>query len=113
MATAAWLWTPLRDDADITDRRRGRVPQRLQLFLDTYGLPPSERGQLTAAVIASHSWGYEPVLHGVAEGHPGFSTYWQRVGARVQRTHSWHQTALPDLIAATTRKATIPVRDDL
>ena len=102
VATAARLWTPLRDDADIADQRRGRVLPRLRLFLDAYGLTSPERDRLTEAVIASHSWGYEPVLRGVAEAHSGFSAYWREVGTRAQRTRAWYETALPDLVTATT-----------
>lgn len=102
-ATAARHWVPLRHEDDIHDRRRGRMADRLRLFLDNFRLDEPERVHFGHAVRLSHDWGYHDVLEGVAGGHPGFTQYWKQVRNRAQRTSRWydqHEQDLTDMARA-------------
>jgi hypothetical protein len=91
VAAAARLWAPLRQDADVSDARRGSVLRRFRLFTDAYGLTDDERAVLVDAVIANHDWLYEVVRTGVRAGHAAFSDYWLSGGGdRAARTRSWY-----------------------
>jgi hypothetical protein len=91
VACAARLWTPLRPDRYIGDVRRGRVLSRFRLFVDSYGLADSERGDLVTAVRQNHDWLYEIIGTAAADGHAGFSEYWAG-GAmeRAERIREWY-----------------------
>lgn len=88
-AATARLWTPLRNDADIPDSRKGRVLPRLRLLAEAYG--PVDRPGFMDAVIANHDWLYDVVREGVAEGNPGFTSYWHGgAEGRERRTRQWY-----------------------
>lgn len=76
VACAARLWVPIRPDRYIRDARRGRVPERLRLFVDAYGLSRAERARFAEAVRANHRWCYDTVRTGAARGHAAFAAYW-------------------------------------
>jgi Phosphotransferase enzyme family len=76
VALAARLWVPLRDPVDVPDRRAGRVPERLRLLSDAYGLPRGERSRLAAAARETHGWCYGIVRAGAERGQPGYLQYW-------------------------------------
>jgi Ser/Thr protein kinase RdoA (MazF antagonist) len=101
VAAAARLWAPLRTDADVDDRRRGRSLERLSTFVDAYGLDPAERGLLPEAVLAAHDWIYALVSEKAGDGHEAFGQYW-REGAsdRARRSREWYLQARDDLAAA-------------
>ncbi len=91
VACAARLWAPLRPDAYIRDRRRGRALDRLRLFVDSYGLADVDRDRLMTAVRRNHEWLYAIVGTEAANGHSGFGDYWAG-GAmeRAERTSQWY-----------------------
>jgi Phosphotransferase enzyme family len=76
VALAARLWVPLRDPVDVPDRRAGRVPERLRLLSDAYGLSVGERSRLAAAARETHGWCYGIVRAGAERGQPGYLHYW-------------------------------------
>lgn len=94
VACAARLWTPLRPDRYVDDARRGQVLRRFRLFVDSYGLPDPDRGDLVTAVRLNHEWLYDIVGKAAADGHAGFSEYWAG-GAmqRAARTRQWYLDA--------------------
>lgn len=94
VACAARLWTPLRPDRYIDDARRGQVLRRFRLFVDRYGLPDADRGDLVTAVRRNHEWLYDIVGTAAANGHAGFREYWAG-GAmqRAARTRQWYLDA--------------------
>lgn len=101
VAAAARLWVPLRADEYIDDPRRGRVPERLGIFLRAYdgGLDPA---QFMDAVVANHDWLYRVVEEGAEDGNPGFVEYWEEVERRAARTRAWYLDNRTTLIAAAT-----------
>lgn len=76
VAAAARLWVPLRPDRYIRDVRRGRVTERLRLFVDAYGLSRADRDRLGVAAAQNHGWCYDTVRASAARGHPAFAAYW-------------------------------------
>lgn len=76
VALAARLWVPLRDPVDIPDERAGRLPERLRLFGDAYGLSARERRLLVPAARLTHNWCYDIVRAGAERGQPGYLHYW-------------------------------------
>ena len=90
VAGAARLWAPLRPDRYIDDARRGRVLDRLRLFVDSYGLADDERARLIAAVLANHEWSYAIVGVAAAKGHVALSDYWSKARERADETHRWY-----------------------
>jgi hypothetical protein len=94
VACASRLWTPLRPDRYVGDARRGRVLTRFRLFVDSYGLPESDREGLVTAVRLNHEWCYDIIGTAAADGHAGFSEYcaggaMERAGA----TRQWYLDA--------------------
>ncbi len=75
VACAARLWAPLRPDVHIKDDRRGRIFQRLRVFIDGYGLDTAERSRILFAVIQNQRWFFELVERHIAAGHRGFLSY--------------------------------------
>ena len=101
VACAARLWTPLRPDQYIDDARRGHVFARLRLFVDSYGLPDDDRGELVMAVVANHEWCYDIMGTAAADGHTDFSEYLVGgAGERAERTREWYVEAFDALVAA-------------
>jgi hypothetical protein len=91
VACAARLWAPLRPDTYIDDSRRGRAIGRFRLFADSYGLGPTDRDHLVAAVRENQKWCYDIIGAAAANGHAGFSEYCA-TGAmqRAERTREWY-----------------------
>jgi aminoglycoside phosphotransferase (APT) family kinase protein len=75
-ALAARLWVPLRDPLDVPGNLAARVGRRLRLFADVYGLGAADRRRLSAAVLATHTWCYDIIRAGVAQGRAGYQHYW-------------------------------------
>ena len=98
VATAVRLWAPLRPEADIADRRRGRSLDRMRLFADAYGLDDADRERLVDAVAANHVWCMDYVRRGAENGHEWFRRRW--IGGESEltdRTNAWltrHHSAL-------------------
>ena len=99
LALAVRLWCPLREDADVPDRRQGRNLQRLRLFLAEYRADAEQRAQLLDAILLSHNWAYDHVEREVARGHPAFTEHWvaDQARARAERTWGWLQRNRHDL----------------
>ena len=94
VACAARLWTPLRPDRYIDDVRRGQALRRFRLFVDAYGLPDADRGDLVTAVRLNHEWLYDIVGTAAANGHAGFAEYWAGGGMeRAGRIRQWYLDA--------------------
>jgi hypothetical protein len=90
VACAARLWAPLRPDRYIGDARRGRMIERLQLFVDSYGLSDEDRARFVHAIRENHEWSYAIVGVAVAKGHAAFSDYWSRARERADETRRWY-----------------------
>ena len=91
VACAARLWVPLRPDRHIADARRGRTPERLRLFVDSYGLADADRERLVPAVRQNHEWCYDIVGSAAADGHTAFAEYWMGGAmARAHETRGWY-----------------------
>jgi phosphotransferase family enzyme len=101
VACAVRLWAPLRPDRHIGDSRRGRVLDRLRLFVDGYGLPAADRHRLLPAVRRNHDWSYDIVGTAAANGHAAFSDYCSG-GARQRATETrrWYRDSAGLLAAA-------------
>lgn len=99
VAAAVRLWAPLRDDAYITDARRGHVLPRLRAFVAAYGadLDPE---LLVHAVRLNHDWLYAVVQHGAAAGVPGFVDYWRAAADRATATRAWYEQHHDHLVNA-------------
>lgn len=95
VAAATRLWSPLRDDVDIDEARRGRSLQRFRRFVDAYGLGPVERSRLPEAVVSNHDWCYAVVEAAVHRGHEAFTETWlDGTGVRARRTREWYARSL-------------------
>ena len=91
VACAARLWVPLRPDRDIGDARRGRVLERLRLFVDSYRLPDPDRVRVVDAVAHNHTWCYDIVASSAAGGHAAFAEYWDAAQSdRADRSYQWY-----------------------
>jgi aminoglycoside phosphotransferase (APT) family kinase protein len=111
VACAARLWAPLRPDAYIDDARRGRVFDRLRLFVDSYGLPDEERARLVPAVLENHEWSYDIVGAAAANGHAAFSDYWSGARERADATRQWYLDNVDVLQEILLRRPAEPARD--
>jgi len=100
VAAAVRLWSPLRSDEYITDRRRGQALARLRTFVRAYGETDIDAERLIAAVAANHDWLYAVIEEGAAEGNPGFLTYWHQAHRRVVATRQWYIAERQRLVAA-------------
>jgi hypothetical protein len=91
IACAARLWAPLRPDCYIDDGRRGRVPDRLRLFVDSCGLVDADRLRVVDVVAQNHNWCYDNVRTSAAQGHLAFSEYWTAAATeRADRIYQWY-----------------------
>ena len=90
IAAAVRLWSPLRNDDDITDSRRTRAMPRFKLFVETYGLQDYDRDDLVSAVQINHDWLYTLIRAEALTGNPGFIDYWREAADRVYRTRRWY-----------------------
>jgi len=98
VACAARLWAPLRDEIDVPAQLRGRSLQRLQLFVDAYGLPMRDREKTVDAIIHTHDWGYGVVRDAVADGHRTFARVWQDgAQSRAERARRWIASHRPQM----------------
>jgi hypothetical protein len=102
VAGAIRLWAPLRPDAHISDARRGRVLERLRLFVDAYGSPPLDAEELIDAVALHHDRLYRLVEEEARHGNPGFADYWHDAERRATATAAWYQVARSHLVRALT-----------
>lgn len=90
VAIAARLWVPLRDPADVPDERAARLPERLRILADAYGLKRVDRTLLATAAHATHRWCYDIVQAGAERGQPGYVDYWISLGQeRDKRGEDW------------------------
>ena len=90
VACAARLWAPLRPDRYIDDVRRGRMMDRLRLFVDSYGIADKDRARLVAAILENHEWSYDIVGVAAATGHVALSEYWSAARERADQTRRWY-----------------------
>jgi Phosphotransferase enzyme family len=101
VALAARLWVPLRDPTDVPLDLVARTRHRLRLFADAYGLLDVEREQMASAVLATHTWCYDIIRAGAAQGRAGYQHYWtpsaQEHDARGRR---WLESNLESLTTA-------------
>ncbi len=104
VACAARLWVPLRPDRYIGDARRGRVLERLRLFVDSYRLPDPDRVRIVDAVAHNHTWCYDIVASSAAGGHAAFAEYWDAAQSdRADRSYQWYLENASRLQAALAR----------
>jgi hypothetical protein len=101
VAAAARLWAPVRPGRYIDDARRTRVPERLRLFVDSYGLDDSDRSRVVEGAQQNYTWFYHLIKNSAANGHPAFARYWNSV-TREQAglTMQWYEDNKPRLHAA-------------
>jgi hypothetical protein len=100
LAAAMRCWAPLWSDEDVPPTLAARRFERAALLLDAYGLGGPQRAEVAAALLANHEWTYRIVTAAVERGHPGFSHYWNAVGARALRARHWITANQEELIAA-------------
>lgn len=92
VACAARLWAPVRPDIYISDARRSRVPERLRLFVDSYGLDDSDRSRVVEGVQRNYAWFYQLIKNNAAAGHAAFAKYWGSVAReRAELTTRWYE----------------------
>lgn len=90
LALLVRLWVPLRDPLDVPDALAARMPDRLQLAMDAYGLAEAERARLVPAAHDSHGWCYDIVRAGAERGQAGYARYWTPAAQeRDQRGRRW------------------------
>jgi hypothetical protein len=89
LAVAACLWVPLRDGADIADRRRHRVVQRFRLLLDAYGADDTLRLDVARAAPDANRWIAAVIEEAANHGHPAFGRLWERDMAMHVRADGW------------------------
>ena len=99
LAAAARLWVPLQDPRDTATSMAERVPERLRLFADAYGLVGDQRRDMVRAVPLSHEWGYDIVREGARGGNDAYADYWKRAQARFTRTQTWLEGNVDDLVS--------------
>ena len=90
IAAATRLWSPLRNDDDITDSRRTRALPRFKLFVETYGLQDYDPAELVRAVQLNHDWLYTLIRSEALTGNAGYIDYWRGAADRVYRTRRWY-----------------------
>ena len=100
VAGAARLWAPLMADQDIHDTRRGRSLARFRTFVESYGADGLDPEGLVDAVLLNHTWLYDVVRSGAAQGNRGFAEHWRGVAQRVERTHRWYAENRQTLVEA-------------
>lgn len=101
LACAARLWVPLREPRDVPTEVRGRVLERLGLFVDAYGASGQERRDFVDAAPCCHEWCYSVVLDAVASGHRTFGREWRLGGRqRAERTGRWLSQQAPRIRTA-------------
>jgi Phosphotransferase enzyme family len=90
VACAARLWAPMREERDAPEALRGRALERLQIFVDAYGLPHRDRSRVVDAAVHTHDRCYRVVRSAVSSGHVTFGRMWHEGGqARADRTRRW------------------------
>jgi hypothetical protein len=103
VAGAVRLWAPLRPDAHISDARRGRVLERLRLFVDAYDPPDLSAEKLVEAVSLHHSRLYRLIEDEARDGNAGFIDYWRESERRAVATAAWYDAAHSELVRALTK----------
>jgi hypothetical protein len=105
VACAVRLWVPLRPARHVHDLRRGSTVDRLQLFLDSYGLLDPDRARLVSAVVHNHDWCYDVVGTAAGNGHAAFADYLAAgAGERARETRQWYLDNADVLQRAVTRR---------
>jgi Ser/Thr protein kinase RdoA (MazF antagonist) len=89
LALAACFWAPLRDPADVTDRRRDLRALRYRLILDSYGADAALRRDVTDALAAANQWISDVIEDAANNGHPAFGSLWQRDHDVHRRAAGW------------------------
>ena len=100
LAAAARLWVPLEDPRDSSTVSAERIPERLRLFADAYGLVGEQRRDMVLAVPTSHEWGYDIVREGAREGNDAYADYWERAQERFVRAQTWFERNIEVLLDA-------------
>ena len=100
LATAARLWVPLQDPSALQADVADRVPERLRLFAEAYGLDSARRREMVLAVPTTHAWGYDIVRAGAEGGQLGYADYWERAQSRYARDRAWLERNLDALVQA-------------
>ena len=100
LAVAACFWVPIREDADITDSRRGRVRQRLRLFLDGYDAADELRAEVISALDAANEWIAGIIREAAESGHPAFTRMWAERAEAAERSARFIQRHYDDLLTA-------------
>ncbi len=101
LACAARLWIPLREPGDRPSEVRGRMLERLALFVEAYGASRDQRAEFLEALPECHRWCYSIVLAAVAEGQESFCRQWaEGAGERAERTGRWLAQCAPALRSA-------------
>jgi Ser/Thr protein kinase RdoA (MazF antagonist) len=90
IAAAVRLWSPLRNDDDITDSRRTRALPRFKIFVEAYGLQDYDPADLVRAVQLNHDWLYTLIRTEALTGNAGYVDYWRGAADRVYRTRRWY-----------------------
>jgi Phosphotransferase enzyme family len=102
VVSAASHWAPLRTDAETWGLSLERVPERVRVLCDAYGLSREERARFVDKAVAVRRGGYE--LHkrlGGEERRPGWREMWDSGSAERFRNNMRLLDELrPDLEAA-------------
>jgi hypothetical protein len=101
-ASAARLFVPLLDEADVTDSRRGRAHERLWIFLQASGLRRADRLAVVGALLDNHDWTYAIVTEAAAAGHAAFAEHWRSIAPAAARARRWCELHERSLLAAAT-----------
>ncbi|MFJ8441667.1 phosphotransferase [Kitasatospora griseola] len=93
VAMTARYWLPVLDPTTAAETARAhlRVPHRLCLFADAYGLSPADRTALPAVLVQATAVCRAFVARRLAAGEPAFVAYFDASGgwARWDRLESW------------------------
>jgi hypothetical protein len=100
LAAAARLWVPLQDPRNVQPEVASRIPARLRLFAEGYGLDSASRREMVLAVPATHAWGYDIVRAGAQGGNVGYADFWERAQLRYERDRAWLESNLDALVQA-------------
>ena len=100
LAVAACFWVPIREDGDINDSRRGRVIDRLRLFLDGYGAADELRVEVIEALDAANDWIASIIREAAEKGHPAFARMWEERAEAADRSARFIRYHQRELLAA-------------
>lgn len=100
LAVAACFWVPIRENRDVNDARRGRLYQRLRLFLDAYEAAEDVREDVVRALVPANDWIFGIIREAAERGHPAFARMWALRAHMAERALSFVRSREAELRAA-------------